>query len=123
MLLYRIGPEGFYAAGESPEAVQLLYSDPFATYPSQWEFGRRVDIEIEALLAPIMPGKIVGVGRNYREHAAELGNPMPEEPRLFLKEPSSAVGPQAPIVLPPESARVEHEAEIAVVVRDHHGDL
>jgi 2-keto-4-pentenoate hydratase/2-oxohepta-3-ene-1,7-dioic acid hydratase in catechol pathway len=62
------------------------------------------------------PGKIVGVGRNYARHAAELGNPLPEEPILFLKPPSSLIGPGEPIVLPRAAARVEHEAEIAVVV-------
>jgi 2-keto-4-pentenoate hydratase/2-oxohepta-3-ene-1,7-dioic acid hydratase in catechol pathway len=57
------------------------------------------------------------VGRNYVEHAKELNNPMPEEPLLFLKAPSSLIGPGASIVLPPESQRVEHEGEIAVVLR------
>lgn len=66
--------------------------------------------------APDRPSKIVCVGRNYREHAKELGNEVPAEPLLFLKPPSSLVGPGEPIVLPPESARVEFEGEIAVVV-------
>lgn len=69
------------------------------------------------LLAPVQPGKIIGIGRNYREHAAELGNPVPDEPVIFLKAPSSVIGPSAPILLPPESERVEHEGEIAVVLR------
>jgi 2-keto-4-pentenoate hydratase/2-oxohepta-3-ene-1,7-dioic acid hydratase in catechol pathway len=64
----------------------------------------------------LAPGKIVGVGRNYARHAAELGHPVPDEPILFLKPPSSLVGDGEAIVLPPESERVEHEAEIAVVV-------
>jgi 2-keto-4-pentenoate hydratase/2-oxohepta-3-ene-1,7-dioic acid hydratase in catechol pathway len=58
----------------------------------------------------------VGIGRNYHAHAAELGNPMPPEPLLFLKAPSSLVGPGEPVLLPPESERVEFEGEIAVVV-------
>lgn len=116
MLLFRFGPEGFFAAGESAEAARVLYSDPLETPFSAWRFGRPVDLAIEALRAPWAPGKIVGVGRNYREHAAELGNPMPAEPVLFLKAPSAVIGPNAPIVLPPESQRVEHEGEIAVVV-------
>lgn len=62
------------------------------------------------------PSKIVCVGRNYAEHAREFGNPVPAEPLLFLKPPSSLVGPGEPILLPPQSSRVEHEAEIAVVV-------
>ena len=60
--------------------------------------------------------KIVCVGRNYREHARELGNELPERPLLFLKPPSAVVRDGEPIVLPPESAQVEHEAEIAVVI-------
>jgi 2-keto-4-pentenoate hydratase/2-oxohepta-3-ene-1,7-dioic acid hydratase in catechol pathway len=62
------------------------------------------------------PSKIVCVGRNYAEHAREFGNAVPETPLLFLKPPSALIGPGDPILLPPESERVEHEAEIAVVV-------
>lgn len=62
------------------------------------------------------PSKIVCVGRNYAEHARELGNAVPERPLLFLKPPSALIGPDDLILLPPESERVEHEAEIAVVV-------
>ncbi|HLL76858.1 MAG TPA: fumarylacetoacetate hydrolase family protein [Pyrinomonadaceae bacterium] len=68
------------------------------------------------LLAPVQPSKIVCVGRNYREHAAELGNPMPPEPLLFLKAPSSLAGHGAAIELPSVSQRVEHEGELAVVI-------
>jgi 2-keto-4-pentenoate hydratase/2-oxohepta-3-ene-1,7-dioic acid hydratase in catechol pathway len=62
------------------------------------------------------PGKIVCVGRNYREHAKELGNEVPKEPLIFLKPPSSVVWDAEPIVLPSASSRVEHEGEIGVVV-------
>ncbi len=62
------------------------------------------------------PGKIVCVGRNYRDHAKELGNEVPKEPLLFLKPPSSVVREGDPIRLPNVSTRVEHEAEIGVVV-------
>jgi 2-keto-4-pentenoate hydratase/2-oxohepta-3-ene-1,7-dioic acid hydratase in catechol pathway len=68
------------------------------------------------LIAPVAPSKIVCVGRNYREHAAELGNPMPTEPLLFLKAPSSIIGPEEAIELPPESKQVEHEGELGVVI-------
>ncbi|MEZ5330758.1 MAG: fumarylacetoacetate hydrolase family protein [Thermoanaerobaculia bacterium] len=69
------------------------------------------------LLPPVRPGKIVGVGRNYSAHAAELGNETPAEPLIFLKAPTAIVGPKAPIVMPPESERVDFEGEIAVIVR------
>jgi len=68
------------------------------------------------ILPPVAPSKIVCVGRNYREHAAELGNPMPEEPLLFLKAPSSIIGDGGWIELPVFSQRVEHEGELAVVI-------
>jgi len=62
------------------------------------------------------PGKIVAVGRNYREHAAELGHVVPKQPLVFLKPPTAVIGDGDAIVLPPESARVDHEAEIGVVI-------
>ena len=64
----------------------------------------------------IRPGKIVCVGRNYREHAKELGNEVPKEPLIFLKPPSSVIWDGEPIVLPAASSRVEHEGEIGVVI-------
>jgi 2-keto-4-pentenoate hydratase/2-oxohepta-3-ene-1,7-dioic acid hydratase in catechol pathway len=67
-------------------------------------------------LAPVEPSKIVCVGRNYAAHAAELGNELPKEPLIFLKPPSSIIGPQEAIVLPPYSQRVEHEGELAMVI-------
>jgi len=62
------------------------------------------------------PGKIVCVGRNYREHAKELGNEVPKEPLLFLKPPSSVIGMNDTIVLPTQSKQVEYEGEIGIVV-------
>jgi len=68
------------------------------------------------ILEPIAPSKIVCVGRNYREHAAELGNKMPDEPLLFLKAPSAIISSGAEIVLPGASQQVEHEGELGVVI-------
>jgi 2-keto-4-pentenoate hydratase/2-oxohepta-3-ene-1,7-dioic acid hydratase in catechol pathway len=67
-------------------------------------------------LVPIRPGKIIGIGRNYRDHAAERGKPVPTEPLVFLKPPSAIVGPGEPIVLPPGVGRVDYEAELGVVI-------
>jgi 2-keto-4-pentenoate hydratase/2-oxohepta-3-ene-1,7-dioic acid hydratase in catechol pathway len=64
----------------------------------------------------VRPGKIIGIGRNYVEHAAELGNTVPKQPLLFLKPPSAVISDGETIRLPPESSRVEHEAEIGVVI-------
>jgi 2-keto-4-pentenoate hydratase/2-oxohepta-3-ene-1,7-dioic acid hydratase in catechol pathway len=68
------------------------------------------------LLAPVVPSKIVCIGRNYREHAAELGNEVPKEPLLFLKAPSSVIAPGEPIVAPALSQRVDFEGELAVII-------
>ncbi|MDQ3991016.1 MAG: fumarylacetoacetate hydrolase family protein, partial [Actinomycetota bacterium] len=68
------------------------------------------------LLAPVIPSKVVCVGRNYVEHAGELGNEVPLEPLLFLKPSTAVSGPEDPIPLPPVSTRVDHEAELAVVI-------
>lgn len=116
MLLYRLGPEGFHAAGPDPQSLRFLYSDPWSTPPGHWELGRPVAPDEVRPLAPVAPGKVVGIGRNYRDHAAELGNPMPAEPLLFLKATSAVVGPREPIVLPPESEDVHFEGEVALVI-------
>jgi 2-keto-4-pentenoate hydratase/2-oxohepta-3-ene-1,7-dioic acid hydratase in catechol pathway len=62
------------------------------------------------------PGKIIGVGRNYVDHAAELGHAVPKQPLLFLKPPSAVIGDGEAIVLPPESTQVEYEGEIGAVI-------
>src|SRR5437899_4147821 len=83
----------------------------------QWSRGSRswrfADVR---LLAPVEPSKIVCIGRNYAAHAAEMGNEVPKEPLMFLKPPSSIIGPEEAIVLPKYSQRVEHEGELALVI-------
>lgn len=73
-------------------------------------------LESVTLLPPVTPSKIVCLGRNYAAHAAEHGADVPEIPLIFLKPPSSVIGPGEAILLPPQSERVEHEAELAVVI-------
>ena len=68
------------------------------------------------LLPPVTPSKIVCVGRNYREHARELGNEPPSEPLIFFKPPSSVIGPEENVVYPSLSERVDFEGELAVVI-------
>jgi 2-keto-4-pentenoate hydratase/2-oxohepta-3-ene-1,7-dioic acid hydratase in catechol pathway len=70
------------------------------------------------LLAPCVPTKIVAVGLNYRDHARELGMQVPESPILFLKPPTSVIGPGESIVRPAMSSRVDYEAELGIVIRD-----
>jgi len=68
------------------------------------------------LLAPVLPSKVIAVGKNYAAHAAEMGGEVPAEPMIFLKPNTSVVGPDAEIRLPAMSAQVEHEGELAVVI-------
>ena len=63
--------------------------------------GREWPLGQTRLLAPILPSKVIGLGRNYADHAAELGNAVPDEPMIFLKPSTSVIGPGAPILLPP----------------------
>ena len=106
------GDEIAYGAVE-PEGIRIHRGSPFVA----WEPTETLVPFGEArLLAPVLPTKVVGVGRNYADHAAELSNPLPEEPLIFVKPATAVVGPGQPIVLPPDSSMVHHEAELAVVV-------
>ena len=120
MILVRYaGPPGATYALLHEHVVYTLRAGPFT--PSFDPLAPLADVpiggieEIE-LLAPCTPTKIVAVGRNYAEHAAEFGNVVPEEPLLFFKPPSAVIGPGAYILLPPQSERVEHEAELCLVI-------
>lgn len=93
--------------------VGPIEGDPFSEYR---RLEARLPITTVKLLAPVQPSKIICVGRNYVEHAHEHGVEVPEVPLLFLKPPSSVIGPGDSIVLPPQSQQVEHEAELAVVI-------
>jgi len=74
-------------------------------------------VEDVRLLAPVIPrSKVIGIGRNYAEHAAEMGGEAPEEPLMFLVPNTAVIGPDDPIVLPPQSAEVHYEGELAVVI-------
>jgi 2-keto-4-pentenoate hydratase/2-oxohepta-3-ene-1,7-dioic acid hydratase in catechol pathway len=101
--------------GANPDAVTVAQIDghPFGQIRFTGERWALADVR---LLSPILPNKIVCVGRNYAEHAAELGNEVPTEPLLFLKPSTSVIGPGDAIRLPPQSAQVEHEAELAIVI-------
>lgn len=95
------------------ESIGVLDGSPFS------EYGREdavLPLETAELLPPVTPSKIVCVGRNYVEHAQEHEAEVPELPLIFLKPPSAVIAHQRPIRLPPQSERVEHEAELAVVI-------
>ena len=78
--------------------------------------GRRWPLSDVRLLAPILPSKVVCIGRNYADHAAELGNEVPPNPIIFLKPSTSVIGPNAAIRLPASSQRVDYEGELALVI-------
>ncbi|MBM6405615.1 fumarylacetoacetate hydrolase family protein [Phycicoccus sp. CSK15P-2] len=74
-------------------------------------------VEDVRLLAPVIPrSKVIGIGKNYADHAAEMGGEAPEEPLMFLVPNTAVVGPGDPVVLPPQSAEVHYEGELAVVI-------
>lgn len=90
----------------------------FETTP--WLSLKMVDEEVPLhraeIIAPVAPTKILAIGRNYAAHARELGNVVGDLPLMFSKPPSSVVGPRDAIILPPESERVDHEGELAIVI-------
>src|SRR5688572_15292565 len=98
----------------------ILEGDSIRPLPDLFDIGPSVEESVSVnsahLLAPVVPSKVVCVGRNYVEHAAELGNKMPDEPLLFLKAPSAIIGDGDYIELPPQSQQVEHEGELGVVI-------
>lgn len=107
-------PEPRYGIVEDESVRPLIDADAFGSRPRA--HSNRIPLSEVTLLAPVTPSKVVCVGRNYVEHAAELGNPMPSEPLLFLKAPSAIIASAETIRLPPQSLQVEHEGELGVVI-------
>jgi 2-keto-4-pentenoate hydratase/2-oxohepta-3-ene-1,7-dioic acid hydratase in catechol pathway len=95
------------------DKIGEIEGDPFGAYRRTEAKTPLADVK---LLAPSKPSKIVCVGRNYVEHAKELGNEVPKIPLIFLKPPSSIINPGETILLPPQSKQVEHEGELVVVI-------
>jgi 2-keto-4-pentenoate hydratase/2-oxohepta-3-ene-1,7-dioic acid hydratase in catechol pathway len=91
---------------------RLVEGDIFGNY----EAGDPVEASSAYLLAPVIPSKIVAVGLNYKDHAAEQNKPLPAEPMIFLKPSTAVIGPDEPIVLPSGAGRIDHEAEVGVVI-------
>ncbi len=87
-----------------------------------WLKGQPTELELAPdsyrLLAPCAPSKIVAVGKNYADHAAEMGTPVPEEPLLFMKPPSAVIAAESEIHYPPASQRVDYEGELALIIGD-----
>ena len=118
MKIARFSHDGTLAYGildEDEREWVVLAGDPmYAGYDTT---GERVKLTDATLLAPVLPrSKVVAIGKNYRDHAAEMGGEAPEAPLMFLKPNTAVIGPNDAIVLPPQSERVEHEGELAVVI-------
>jgi 2-keto-4-pentenoate hydratase/2-oxohepta-3-ene-1,7-dioic acid hydratase in catechol pathway len=105
-----VGPDG--EVGDDT-TVTPISGHPFGSFEAS---GPAIPYADVRLLAPVLPSKIVAVGKNYAAHAAEMGGDVPSEPMIFLKPSTSVVGPGDRITLPEQSERVEHEAELAVVI-------
>ena len=96
------------------DQVQEITAAPWAAWSKS---GRARLLSEVQLLAPVLPSKIVCVGQNYLLHAKELGNPVPKQPLIFLKAPSAVIAPGEAIRMPRISERVDHEGELALVIR------
>jgi 2-keto-4-pentenoate hydratase/2-oxohepta-3-ene-1,7-dioic acid hydratase in catechol pathway len=108
-------PNGHYGIIVDDEILPLKDSVALADFSPTVTDAAIALTEVQ-IVAPVAPSKIVCVGRNYKDHAAELGNPMPPEPLLFLKAPSAVIGFGETIVLPAQSSQVEHEGELGIVM-------
>ncbi len=105
--------EGILYGAVEPEGVRLYQGSPLVS----WESTEIVlPFEGLQLLSPVLPSKVVCVGKNYAEHADEMGSDVPESPIIFIKPSTAVIGPGAPIVTPPQSENVHHEGELAVVI-------
>jgi 2-keto-4-pentenoate hydratase/2-oxohepta-3-ene-1,7-dioic acid hydratase in catechol pathway len=106
---------GVVGGPDGDEIVATLVGDPL--YAGVELTGEQHSLADVRLLAPVIPrSKVVGIGRNYVEHAAELGNDVPDEPLVFLKPNTSVIGPYEPIVYPGQSSDVHYEGELGVVI-------
>lgn len=110
---YRMGSDAPRYGWVYEDKIGPIEGTPFGEYR---RLEAEVPLHMARLLAPVEPGKIVCVGRNYAEHAREQNVDVPEIPLLFMKPPSAVIGPGDNIVMPPQSHQVEHEGELAVVI-------
>ncbi len=108
------GPRYGLLETQAGREMVVPIDDPFQKEPKRT--GTWAALEEVKLLAPVQPSKLVCVGRNYREHAKELGNPVPAELLTFLKPPSTVIGPGEKIVRPAITERLDYEGELAIVI-------
>ncbi len=110
---FAIGSTIGYGVVEDDDSITAITTTPFLP----WELTEeRFEPGQIRLLSPVLPSKVVAVGLNYRAHAEETGATLPTEPMLFMKPSTSVIGPGETIVMPRQSSRVDHEAELAIVI-------
>jgi len=104
--------------GEAAQTIAELYGHPFGIDPSGVRLtGQRYPLAEVRLLAPVLPSKVVAVGKNYAEHVREMGSEVPADPVLFLKPSTSVTGPNDRIAYPVKlTDRVDYEGELAVII-------
>ena len=111
--IYRVrhGKGGRYAV-EREGRLYWLEGDVFGDYRP----GREISDQGLQFVAPVQPSKIMAIGLNYKDHAAEMKKPLPEEPLVFMKPATSVIGPEHAIEIPSWAGRIDYEAEMAVVM-------
>lgn len=122
MRIVRFSPPRDSQLGNDPlfgiveeDTIQVIASDPL--YAGIFKREERIPLESVRLLSPVLPrSKVVCIGKNYADHAAEMGGEVPKEPIIFIKPNTSVIGPNDVIQWPKMSERVDHEAELAIVI-------
>ena len=110
-----LGTDPHFGVLEDETTIRAIASDPL--YAGVHKLETTVLLKDVRLLAPVIPrSKVVCIGKNYADHAAEMGSDVPEEPIIFLKPNTSVIGPNDLIQWPSSSERVDHEAELAIVI-------
>jgi len=110
-----LGSDPLYGILEEDNRISIISGDPI--YHGIQKTAATVDLTKVRLLAPVIPrSKIVAVGKNYADHAAEMGGVVPEEPIIFLKPNTSVIGPGDTIVWPAIAPTIDYEAELAIVI-------
>jgi 5-carboxymethyl-2-hydroxymuconate isomerase len=117
-ILSYVGPDGLAAGVVEREVVHQISAGVLdVVCGADWaRTGVSLPLEGLTLASPLRPGKLIGIGLNYRDHAAETGKPVPDMPLLFSKMPTAVTGPAGPVVLPAYTAKPDYEGELAVVI-------
>lgn len=105
--------EGISYGTVEPEGIRVYQGSPLVHWEATDVFAKFDEIQ---LLSPVLPSKVVAIGKNYVEHAVEMDSAVPEEPLIFLKPSTSVVGPGQPVVYPTLTSNLHYEGELAVVI-------